>query len=131
MANNLAKYSRRCFKDTTNFFLQTNLLEIILKTKRNTVKATVIHRPSIMAPPEVDRISRSRAKKGSPPTIATTSSNTKKPTIDDLLIEMKELKNNFQALSSKNAELSLENNKLKTEMSSIYKDMDFLHDKIN
>jgi hypothetical protein len=78
----------------------------------------------------MDRASRSKAKKNSLPAPSITMPN-KKMTFVDLLVEMRELKNNFQTLSQQNAELSSENAKLKMEMTHVYKDLDFLHEKIN
>jgi Baculovirus FP protein len=44
---------------------------------------------------------------------------------------MKEMKDNFYDVSQKYAELSSENIKMKNNMSQMYKDLDFLHEKIN
>jgi hypothetical protein len=79
----------------------------------------------------MERASRSQTKKKSISGIQVTKAATKKPTIDDLIAEINELKEGFQSVASQNVELKKENTKLKTELTEIYKDLDFLHTKIN
>jgi regulator of replication initiation timing len=93
----------------------------------------------------MERASRSKANKKSLSNNASTSTIYKKPTIDDLIAEISELKKEHQSIIAQNGNLTTENIKLKTEMSELkaemaelkadvnglYKDTDFLHSKIN
>jgi Baculovirus FP protein len=72
----------------------------------------------------MERASRSKMNKKSLSTNASLGATTKKPTIDDLMAEINELKTRHQSLHT-------ENLKLKAKMAEMYKDLDFLHSKLN
>jgi hypothetical protein len=49
----------------------------------------------------------------------------------DVLTELKSLRNIVQLLTSENVQLKSDNQKMKSELNQIFRDMDFLHSKLN
>jgi regulator of replication initiation timing len=108
--------------------------------------------PKVTASITTTRSSRSRAKKVIVPKLPTKTINSiVKPseppcqeTIDDIqhqataetmlrdvLTELKSIRNIVQLLTSENVQLKSDNQKMKSELNQIFKDMDFLHSKLN